>query len=162
MDFNHFALAQTLGEICVQKGVRIGLAESCTGGSVAEVITSVAGSSAWFDSCVVVYSNEAKIDFLGVDAALLDEFGAVSEPVARAMAEGVLARRSVDLALSITGVAGPGGGSPHKPVGTVSFGLANRLKEGCETKTAYFNSGRKHIRLSAAVFALDWLIATLG
>lgn len=107
-----------------RRGWRMATAESCTGGLIAATCTALAGSSEWFERGVVTYSNASKVEWLGVPPALLDDFGAVSEPVARAMAEGVRARASVPLAVAVTGIAGPGGGSPDKPVGLVWFALA--------------------------------------
>lgn len=107
-------------------GWRLATAESCTGGLVAAACTAVAGSSEWFDRGFVTYSNEAKQELLGVPGALIDAHGAVSEPVARAMAEGALARSEADLAVSVTGIAGPGGATPGKPVGTVWLGWCCR------------------------------------
>ncbi len=101
------------------RGWRMATAESCTGGLIAAVCTTVAGSSDWFERGFVTYSNEAKTELLGVPVPLLAAHGAVSEPVARAMAEGALARAPVQLAVAVTGIAGPGGGVPGKPVGTV-------------------------------------------
>ena len=108
------------------RGWRLATAESCTGGLVAAACTAVAGSSEWFDRGFVTYSNEAKQDLLGVPRALIEAHGAVSEPVARAMAEGALARSGADLAVSVTGIAGPGGATPGKPVGTVWLGWCCR------------------------------------
>ena len=99
-------------------------AESCTGGMIAAACTDLAGSSAWFERGFVTYSNAAKTELLGVDAALIAEYGAVSEPVARAMAAGAIARSQAQVAVAVTGVAGPGGGSADKPVGMVWFGFA--------------------------------------
>jgi nicotinamide-nucleotide amidase len=118
----HAALAATLGQALLVSGHRVVTAESCTGGLVAAAITAIAGSSDWFERGFVTYSNEAKCELLGVPRALIDTHGAVSEPVARAMAEGALAHSDADCALSVTGIAGPGGGTPTKPVGTVCFG----------------------------------------
>ena len=108
------------------RGWRLATAESCTGGLIASAFTSVAGSSDVFDRGFVTYSNEAKSDLLGVPAGLIATEGAVSEPVARAMAEGALTRSRAHLAVSVTGIAGPGGGSAAKPVGLVWMGLAQR------------------------------------
>ncbi len=119
---SHAALAAALGQTLLEAGYRIVTAESCTGGLVAAAITAVAGSSDWFERGFVTYSNEAKCELLGVPRVLIDEHGAVSEPVARVMAEGALAHTPADCALSVTGIAGPGGGTPAKPVGTVCFG----------------------------------------
>jgi nicotinamide-nucleotide amidase len=101
-------------------------AESCTGGLIAATCTSIAGSSDWFERGLVTYSNESKIELLGVDAALVARHGAVSEAVVRAMVDGALARSRADLAIAVTGIAGPGGGSPDKPVGTVWLGVGVR------------------------------------
>jgi nicotinamide-nucleotide amidase len=105
-------------------GLRLVTAESCTGGLIAAACTAVAGSSDWFERGFVSYSNDAKTDSLGVDAALIARHGAVSAEVARAMAEGALAHSKADLAVAVTGIAGPGGATPGKPVGTVWLGLA--------------------------------------
>ena len=116
------ALAQRL----LARGWRVAAAESCTGGLIAATCTAVAGSSHWFDRGFVTYSNEAKSELLGVPPALIAAHGAVSEPVALAMAEGALARSAADLAVAVTGIAGPGGAVPGKPVGTVWMALARR------------------------------------
>ena len=116
------ALAQALRE----RGLMIAAAESCTGGLIAAACTSVAGSSDWFERGFVSYSNEAKTELLGVAAALIAAHGAVSEEVARAMAQGALAHSRAALSVAVTGVAGPGGGSPEKPVGTVWLAVARR------------------------------------
>lgn len=117
-------LVLALGQALRARGVRVATAESCTGGLIAAACTSVAGSSDWFERGFVTYSNAAKIALLGVDEALLQAHGAVSEPVARAMAEGALARAPVQRAVAVTGIAGPGGAVPGKPVGTVWLALA--------------------------------------
>ena len=116
------ALAQALRE----RGRKIATAESCTGGLIAAACTAVAGSSDWFERGFVTYSNEAKDESLGVPMALIRALGAVSEEVARAMAEGALARSRATLAVAVTGIAGPGGATPGKPVGTVWMALAQR------------------------------------
>jgi nicotinamide-nucleotide amidase len=116
----------TLGEQLRARGVMLATAESCTGGLIAAVCTSVAGSSDWFERGFVTYSNAAKTEMLGVDAALIAAHGAVSAEVARAMAEGALAHSRATLAVAVTGIAGPGGATPGKPVGTVWFALAQR------------------------------------
>jgi nicotinamide-nucleotide amidase len=137
-------------------GFRIAVAESCTGGMVAASITDVAGSSDVFDRGFVTYSNAAKIDMLGVRAATLAEFGAVSESVAREMAEGALAQSLADVAVSITGIAGPGG-SEHKPEGRVCFGLAQRGRATlCET-VEFGAIGRAAVRARARDHALGLL-----
>jgi nicotinamide-nucleotide amidase len=115
-----------LGAALRRRGWRIASAESCTGGLLGAACTSVAGSSDWFECGWISYSNAAKAALLGVDPALIAGHGAVSEPVARAMATGALARAGVDLALAVTGIAGPGGAAPGKPVGLVWLALAQR------------------------------------
>lgn len=119
-DLRRFASdVHSLGEALRARHAWLATAESCTGGLIAAACTSVAGSSEWFDRGFVTYSNAAKIETLGVDAALIERHGAVSQPVARAMAHGALARSHATIALAVTGVAGPGGATPGKPVGTV-------------------------------------------
>jgi nicotinamide-nucleotide amidase len=151
-------LAARLGQALRARGWRVTAAESCTGGLVCAAITSVAGSSAWFERGVVTYGNAAKTALLGVDAALLARVGAVSAEVAAAMARGALLNAESDLALAITGIAGPDGGSAEKPVGTVWFGLARRsgAEPQCETRVAHFDGDRAAVRLQAAAFALRW------
>ena len=134
-------------------------AESCTGGLVAAAITDISGSSHWFERGFVTYSNQAKAEMIGVPAELIDKHGAVSEPVARAMAEGALLNSRAQISLSITGVAGPGGGTPEKPVGMVSFGWSNRLHTSVETLV--FKGDREQIRVQAAAHALRGLLALL-
>ena len=120
------ALATALGDALRARGWSVATAESCTGGLVAGAITEVAGSSEWFDRGFVTYSNDAKVALLGVPPALIDQYGAVSEQVARAMAEGALAHSRADAAVAITGIAGPGGATPGKPVGMVCIALVQR------------------------------------
>jgi nicotinamide-nucleotide amidase len=117
--------AESLLAACRARGIMLATAESCTGGLIAAALTAIAGSSDVVDRGFVTYSNEAKQQMLGVSPALLESHGAVSEPVARAMAEGALARSRAAIAVAVTGVAGPGGGSAEKPVGLVWFGLAH-------------------------------------
>lgn len=134
-------------------------AESCTGGMVAAAITDISGSSAWFDRGFVTYSNQAKTEMIGVPSDLIDKNGAVSEPVARAMAEGALRNSRAQVALSITGVAGPGGGTDTKPVGMVSFAWSNRLHTSVETQQ--FKGDRDQVRTQAAAHALRGLLELL-
>lgn len=139
------------------KGLRIATAESCTGGMLAAAITDIAGSSDVFDRGFVTYSNAAKSDMLGVSAQTLATHGAVSEPVAREMAEGALAASAGDVALSITGIAGPGG-SDFKPEGRVCFGLA-RKGLATRTETVEFGAlGRDRVRSAATDHALSLLL----
>lgn len=128
-------------------------AESCTGGWVAKVLTDIIGSSEWFDCSFVTYSNQAKQSMLGVKSQTLEMHGAVSEAVVREMVTGALARSRADLALSVSGIAGPGGGSPEKPVGTVWFAWQ---RAGMEAVTAcrHFQGDREEVRHQAVVVAL--------
>lgn len=142
-------------------GLRIATAESCTGGMVAAVLTDVAGSSDVFDRGFVTYSNTAKVEMLGVSPATLATHGAVSEPVAREMAEGALARSGAGLAVAITGIAGPGG-SEFKPEGRVCFGLAQRDRL-TRVETVEFGAlGRARVRKAATAHALALLGAAMG
>jgi nicotinamide-nucleotide amidase len=151
------ALARMLGQTLRHKHALCATAESCTGGLVAGAITDIAGSSAWFDRGFVTYTNEAKTDLLGVDAELIREQGAVSESTARAMAEGALVRSRAHLAVAITGIAGPGGGSADKPVGTVCFAWAGK---GLPTTaiTRHLPGGRADVRRAAVIAALEGLV----
>ena len=142
------ALAVALGEALQARGWRAATAESCTGGLVAGAITDVAGSSGWFDRGFVTYSNEAKTDLLGVAPALIAEHGAVSEQVARAMAEGALARSDADVAVAITGIAGPGGATPSKPVGMVCIAFAQRGL-AAHADTHHYAGTRAEVRAAA-------------
>jgi len=150
--------AAALGAALRQRGWRLVTAESCTGGLVSAAVTSVAGSSDWFDRGMVTYSNTAKTDLLGVDTALFAQVGAVSSEVARAMALGALQHADAELAVAVTGIAGPGGGTPDKPVGTVWFGLAWRDcgAAHCQTRHMLFKGDRAEVRLQAAACALRW------
>jgi nicotinamide-nucleotide amidase len=118
--------AEMLLAACRAKGIKLATAESCTGGLIAAVLTAIAGSSDVVDRGFVTYSNEAKNELLGVPLALIQTHGAVSEPVAQSMAEGALARSRATIAVAVTGVAGPGGGTAEKPVGLVCFGFAEK------------------------------------
>jgi nicotinamide-nucleotide amidase len=151
-----FADVAALLDACRERGLRIATAESCTGGLIAAALTSVAGSSDVVDRGFVTYSNEAKTDLLGVPADLIATEGAVSELVARRMAEGALARSLADLAVSTTGIAGPGGGSAEKPVGLVWFGVARR-GAGTLTQRHIFPGSREDVRRASVVEALSLL-----
>jgi nicotinamide-nucleotide amidase len=143
-----------------ERGLKMATAESCTGGLVAMAITEIAGSSAVFERGFVTYSNEAKIECLGVPKELIETHGAVSGEVARAMAEGALKNSHADVAVSITGIAGPTGGSEKKPVGTVWFGIARRGDEAmCEHWR--FDGDRAGIRHAAAAQALAYFAKQL-
>jgi nicotinamide-nucleotide amidase len=153
-------LALRVGQRLAEKGLMLAAAESCTGGMVAAALTDIAGSSAWFERGFVTYSNEAKTELLGVPAAIIETHGAVSEAVARAMVEGALRASRAQVAVSITGIAGPGGGSPGKPVGTVVFGWAG---EGMTTRweTPHFAGDRAAVRRQSTVHALAGVLKLL-
>ena len=157
MDTRLDTLSRLVGDHLAARGWRLVTAESCTGGWVAEVVTATAGSSAWFDCGFVTYSNDAKCALLGVSPMTLARHGAVSEPTTAAMARGALERAEADVALSISGIAGPGGGSAEKPVGTVCFGWA-RSGDSPQTTTCRFDGDRESIRRQAVVFALTELL----
>lgn len=150
-------LAIQLGQALNASGKVLATAESCTGGWVAQVITSVPDSSTWFDRGFVTYSISAKRELLDVDAATLRDHGAVSEPTALAMARGALAHSQAQLAVAVTGLAGPGGGTPEKPVGTVCFAWAEREGPASAT-TAHFAGDRADVRRQSVVFALQGLL----
>lgn len=150
--------AEHLVRIATSRGLTIATAESCTGGMIAAAITAIAGSSAVFGYGFVTYANQAKIDILNVGATLLETFGAVSEPVAAAMAEGALERSRAMLAIAVTGVAGPDGGSAEKPVGTVWFGLAERERPTA-TERKLLPGDREAIRAATVNHALSLLLA---
>lgn len=148
-------LAEHIGAICVAEKRVIAGAESCTGGLIASVLTSVNGSSAWVDRGFVTYSNEAKMDMLGVASATLDTFGAVSEETAREMAAGALKNSRATMAYSVTGVAGPTGGTMTKPVGMVCFGFATAQR--VMSVTRYFHGDRSAVREQSVNFVLAQL-----
>ena len=140
-------------------GRTVSLAESCTGGLVCAALTEIAGSSAVLDRGFVTYSNEAKREILAVPDAILDTFGAVSVATAWAMAQGALARSNADIAVAISGVAGPGGGSAQRPVGTVVFARAIRGSEKVDAEERFFDgSSRSAVRCQAALVALELLL----
>ena len=152
-------LAAELGAALKARGFMLALAESCTGGMTAQAVTSVAGSSAWFDRGFVTYSNQAKIDMLGVSAKTLETFGAVSDETAIEMATGTINNSRAQIAGSVTGIAGPDGGSAAKPIGTVCFAIAQ--VNVCRPYTQYFAGSREEIRNQATVFIMQQLIAQL-
>ncbi|MBT2336490.1 CinA family protein [Variovorax paradoxus] len=154
------ALVAATAELLLKKGWMLATAESCTGGLIAGACTELAGSSAWFERGFVTYSNAAKTELLGVDAALIDAHGAVSEPVARAMAEGAIARSAARAAVAVTGVAGPTGGSPEKPVGTVWFGWS--VDGQVRTERRRFDGDRAAVRAATVHYALQTLAGLLG
>jgi nicotinamide-nucleotide amidase len=160
MDSDLAELSQAIGSACRQRRLLIVTAESCTGGWSSQVITHTAGSSAWFERGFVTYSNEAKVRMLGVRPETLHGFGAVSPETAAEMAAGALKNSSAMISLAITGIAGPTGGSPGKPVGTVCFAWC-RVGETAITETAVFGGDREAIRRQAVVYALRGLLARL-
>ncbi len=148
--------ARKLLETCHAASLRLVTAESCTGGLIAGCLTAVPGSSGVLERGFVAYSNDSKIELLGVPAELIAEHGAVSEAVCRAMAEGALAHAHADLSVAVTGIAGPDGGAPDKPVGTVHVAVAHR---GHDTAHAghHFPGDRAQVRLASVAAALDML-----
>lgn len=151
--------ANTILDACKQHGTKLAVVESCTGGLLGAVLTELPGSSDMFTHGYITYANEAKTEMVGVDATLIAQHGAVSEPVARAMAEGALKNSSADIAVAITGVAGPKA-SEHKPVGTVHFAAAMKGKPTIH-QHKIFAGDRSAVRLSAVNHALDMIIAEL-
>ncbi len=160
-----YALSERLGRSLQERGLVLVTAESCTAGGIAYAVTQIPGSSAWFDRGMVVYSNESKQRLLGVPAAYLRDFGAVSEPVARAMAIGALQQGAGHAAVAVTGIAGPGGGSAEKPVGTVCFAWAlhreSQPAPWALTATRHFEGDRAAVRTQSILEALDGMILTL-
>lgn len=154
------ALARALIDVLRTRGLHIATAESCTGGGIAAAITDIAGSSDVFECGFVTYSNAAKSRMLGVDGALIAAHGAVSEEVARAMAEGAIAHGGADRAVAVTGVAGPGGGTRAKPVGMVCFGYAER-GEPAASETRHFAGDRGAVRAAACAHALAGVLERL-
>jgi nicotinamide-nucleotide amidase len=146
-------LEEVVGDLLVARGWRIGAAESCTGGLITSRLTDVPGSSRYVDRSVVVYSNGAKTALLGVPAPLIAEHGAVSEPVALAMAEGIRTGAGVDVGVAVTGIAGPGGGTLEKPVGRVVVAAVTR--DASRVRTANFLGEREQIKFQASQAALD-------
>ena len=149
-----------LADLLLKNSQTLATAESCTGGMIAAACTDLAGSSAWFDRGFVTYSNDAKAQMLGVDAALITQHGAVSEEVARAMVQGAIAHSRAQVAVAVTGVAGPTGGSAAKPVGTVWFGFATPA--GVVTEMQHFDGDRAAVRTATVQHALQRLAGLLA
>ena len=160
IDDDLYALAVTVGRSALARGVRIATAESCTGGLVAGVITAVAGSSDWFDRGFVTYSNAAKTDLLGVSPTIIEEYGAVSAETAEAMADGARRASCAQWAVAVTGIAGPAGGTPAKPVGTVCFAWAG--PSGLQSERRQLGGDRANIRRESVRIALSGLIDRLA
>ena len=159
-------LARAVALTLISRAWKIALAESCTGGLVCSTLTDLAGSSDWLERGYITYSNPAKSECLDVPVETIESFGAVSEQVAKAMAEGALRNANVNAAISITGIAGPTGGSPEKPVGTVCFGWAIKENIGNDvintaTLTKHFNGDRQIVREQARDFALSQFLEML-
>lgn len=153
------SLCRLLADLMLKKQFYLATAESCTGGLIAAACTDLAGSSQWFDRGFVTYSNAAKTDMLGVDAALITQFGAVSEPVAVAMAQGAVQRSAAQVAVAVTGVAGPTGGSAEKPVGTVWIGW--HVNGQTTTQLCRFEGDRATVRALTVQQALRGLVERL-
>lgn len=153
-------LAAQLADALRRRGWKLAVAESCTGGGLGYLLTSLPGSSDWFERGFVTYSNTAKREMLGVTAATLSQHGAVSEATARAMAKGALARSPGDIAVAITGIAGPGGGSLQKPVGTVC--LAYAVHDDVQAMTRRFGGERQQVRAGAMEAAIQLLLQHLN
>jgi nicotinamide-nucleotide amidase len=152
-------LATQVGHTLQAHGLLLATAESCTAGGIGYAVTIQPGSSAWFDRGFITYSNESKLQQLGVSPAYLRDFGAVSEPVARQMAIGALTHSAAQIAVAVTGIAGPDGGTPEKPVGTVCLGWAIRRDPAAapwvQTATRHFEGSRAAVRTQAIVAALE-------
>lgn len=153
-------LAQRVGQALMARRFMLSTAESCTGGLIAGAITDIAGSSDWFERGFVTYSNDAKVEMLGVRTETIRARGAVSEATAAEMAQGALANSKADLAVAVTGVAGPGGGTAEKPVGMVCFAWA-RKGAGVDTATRHFAGDREAVRVATVAVALAGLLDRL-
>lgn len=154
--------AEKLLQSLRRRGLKLCTAESCTGGLITGLLTEIAGSSDVVERGFVVYSNEAKMTMLGVPHHVIATHGAVSEACARAMAEGALKNSNADIAVSVTGIAGPGGGSPEKPVGLVHFGCASAGGETSHRRYIFERADRHEIRMRSVVAALDLVEAQIG
>lgn len=158
-----YHIANILGNSLRSRNLTVTTAESCTGGGIAYALTSIPGSSQWFNCGWVTYSNESKQKILGVDPEIIEKNGAVSESVVRLMAEGALVRANADVAIAVSGIAGPGGGTPEKPVGTVWIAWAT--KTATKSKHFLLPGDREHIRRHTIIHALqecEWLVKSLA
>jgi len=157
--------ARRVGELLRRERLMLATAESCTAGGIAFAVTQIPGSSAWFERGFITYSNESKLKVLGVSPVYLRDYGAVSEPVARSMALGCLNHSAAQVAVAVTGIAGPDGGSPEKPIGTVCLAWAIRRDPGVapwvRTATRLFDGDRALVRTQAVLEALDGLTVLL-
>jgi len=154
-------LASEMAALLADKKITVAVAESCTGGALCQALTDIPGSSNWFDRGFITYSNQAKVDMLGVSPALLEQYGAVSFETARAMVEGVHGRSQAELAIAITGIAGPGGGTAEKPVGTVFFGIGHK-GQAVKIDKRRFKGDRGEVRARSVEFVLKALLKTLA
>jgi nicotinamide-nucleotide amidase len=154
-------LATALGHALHRQSIMLALVESCTGGMIAQAVTSVPGSSAWFDRGFITYSNPSKVEMLGVNAQTLAQYGAVSEQVASQMAQGALTSSHAHISGSVTGIAGPDGGTADKPVGMVCFAIAKSTGETISS-TQYFSGSRSEIRSQATQWLLHALLDTIN
>ena len=162
MKQNEFILqAEKVAGVLRAAGLRMATAESCTGGWIAKVCTDLAGSSDWFECGFVTYSNEAKQSMISVSAEALQQYGAVSEAVAHEMAQGVVTNSLAEVAVAVTGIAGPGGATENKPVGMVCFGW-KIPGQAVKTETMYFDGDRESVRAQTVMHALRGIIALLG
>jgi nicotinamide-nucleotide amidase len=157
---SNLALCEQLAQALLARGWMLATAESCTGGMIAAACTDLAGSSQWFERGFVTYSNEAKQEMLGVDPVLIEQHGAVSEVVVRAMAFGAVRHSRARVGVAVTGIAGPSGGNPQKPVGTVWFGF--QVDGRLSSETRWFDGDRGAIRAATVRHALQRLIEFLG
>ena len=151
---------QTLSQLLTDQSLTLSVAESCTGGNLSALLTSVSGSSTYFDRGYITYSNQAKMDMLDVDAEILERFGAVSEQTAFEMVNGVIQNSHSDIAVSITGIAGPTGGTVEKPVGMVCFGFY--VKDKHFVKTQHFSGDRETVVASSVDFVIQTLVDELS
>ena len=154
------ALAGEVAVLLIDKKITVAVAESCTGGALCQALTEIPGSSTWFDRGFVTYSNQAKVEMLGVSPVLLEQYGAVSFETARAMVEGVHGRSNAELAIAITGIAGPTGGTAQKPVGTVFFGIGQK-GQAVKIDKRRFKGDRSEVRARSVEFVLKALLKTL-
>lgn len=154
-----FLLAERVGAVLLSKNWKLTIAESCTGGWIAQVVTAVPGSSAWFDAAFVTYSNDAKQRMLGVQATTLATYGAVSEAVVGEMANGALVHAGADCAIAVSGIAGPGGGTAEKPVGTVCLAWVARTTVAL--RSFKFSGPRESVRRQSVIAALEGLLILL-
>jgi nicotinamide-nucleotide amidase len=154
-------LAGEMAALLADKKITVAVAESCTGGALCQALTDIPGSSAWFDRGFITYSNQAKVEMLGVSSTLLEQYGAVSFETARAMVEGVHGRSNAELAIAITGIAGPDGGTAEKPVGTVFFGIGQK-GQAVKIDKRRFKGDRSEVRARSVEFVLKALLKTLA